>query len=78
MDSRRASTEKMDGLIQEINLARATLYIVAKALDAGDTDLELLAAKTVGNVFESITGVYEDLSALKFCGSTSSTEVANG
>jgi hypothetical protein len=67
MASRKLSAEKLGELIEQLNIAKATVYVTAAALDQGDSDLEILSAKALQPVVDVINEVADTLNQARLC-----------
>lgn len=57
--------EKLDELIDGLDVARSTVYVSATALDHGETDLELQSATALKKAYEAMDAVYDELVAMR-------------
>ena len=71
------SNAKLAGLFDELEFVRSAIYVTASALDAGESDLELLSAKTLKHVFKMVDAISEDILHLRRAMPISDKEAAN-
>ena len=53
--------EKLTELVNNLDIARSTVYVSATALNHGDTDLELHSATALKKAFGTMDQVYDEL-----------------
>ena len=59
-------TEKRQAeLVNELDAARAAVFVCAKALNEGESDLEIHSAKMLKTAFEAMNDVYDALLMLR-------------
>lgn len=58
------TTEKLSELVDELDIARSTVFVSAAALDHGESDLELQSATALKKAFEMMDEVYNELVAI--------------
>lgn len=57
--------KKLDDLATQLNAARSAINVSWRALDSGDTDLEVQAATVLQAAYDRVNDVYDELVTMR-------------